>query len=244
MTTEEAKFILSAFRPNGSDTGNDAFCDALRIAGEDPLLGSWFAQSRAHDAAVAGKLSQIAPPPGLKEAILAGVRVSGSQGNSGLGWGWIGGLAAAAAIAIGVFSMRAPARPESGTTQLGGFAINDMVNEKHGGRGEPASALITQLQANGARMPGADQIDFEKLRDTGCRTLNLAGHDVIEVCFARDGSMFHLYVTRRDGPMGDSVAAGPSYIAQAAGAVAVWSDKRFDYALASTAGIEAIKKLL
>jgi hypothetical protein len=244
MTSDEAKFILSAFRPNGSDAGNDAFCDALRLAGNDPMLGKWFAQSRAHDAAISGKLGQIAPPAGLREAILAGVRVSGSQRSSGLSWGWIGGLAAAAAVAIGVFSLRAPARPDSGTTELAGFAINDMVTERHGGRGEPAQALVSELEANGARMPGADQIDFEKLRDTGCRTLNFAGHDVIEVCFAREGAMFHFYVTRRDGPLGDSVAKGPSFIAEAAGAAAVWSDRSFDYAVASTAGIEAIRKLL
>src|ERR1700689_3597742 len=107
MTTEEAKFILSAFRPNGGDSASAGFGDALQIAGSDPALGAWFAQARAHDAAIAGKLAQIAPPDGLREAIRAGVRVSGSQKSSGLGWGWIGGLAAAAAVAIGVFSMRA-----------------------------------------------------------------------------------------------------------------------------------------
>jgi hypothetical protein len=244
MTSDEAKFILSAFRPNGSDTGNDAFRDALRFAGDDPVLGKWFARSRAHDAAIACKLGEIAPPAGLREAILAGVRVSGSQRSSGLSWGWIGGLAAAAAVAIGVFSLRAPARPDSGTTELAGFVINDMVTERHGGRGEPAEALVAELETNGTRMPGADKIDFERLRDTGCRTLNFAGHDVIEVCFAREGAMYHFYVTRRDGPLGDSVAKGPSFIAEAAGAAAVWSDKHFDYAVASTAGIEAIRKLL
>jgi hypothetical protein len=244
MTTDEAKFILSAFRPSGSDTGDAAFGEALRFAGDDPMLGKWFAQSRAHDKAVAAKLGQVAPPAGLREAILAGARAGGSQRRSGLGWGWIAGLAAAAAAAIGIFSMRAPARPDTGASALAGFAISDMVNEKHGGRGEPAGALVAELQTKGARMPGADQIDFEKLRDTGCRTINFAGHDVIEVCFARDGALFHLYVTRRDGPIGDSVARGPSFIAEAAGAAAVWSDKRFDYAVASTAGIEAIRRLL
>ncbi len=244
MTIEEAKFTLSAFRPSGSDAGDAAFSEALRMSSEDPMLAAWFSQSRAHDGAVAAKIAQLAPPAGLREAILAGARAGGSQRSSGLGWGWIAGLAAAAAVAIGVFSMRAPARPDSGASALAGFAINDMVNEKHGGRGEPTGALVSELQAKGARMPGADQIDFEKLRDTGCRTLNFAGHDVLEVCFARDGTLFHLYVTRRDGPIGDSVARGPSFIAEAVGSAAVWSDRRFDYAVASTAGIEAIRRLL
>jgi len=244
MRTEEAKFILSAYRPSGGDAGNTAFAEALQMAGDDPMMGAWFTLSRAHDAAVAAKLSQVQPPAGLRDAIIAGVRVSGATRSPGLGWGWIGGLAAAAAVAIGILSMRAPAHPETGTTELAGFAINDMLNERHGGHGDPAAALITQLQAPGTRMPGADQIDFEKLRETGCRTLNFAGHDLLEVCFARDGAMYHLYITRRDGPLGDSVAGGPSFISETGGAAAVWSDARFDYAVATTAGVSALRRLL
>jgi hypothetical protein len=244
MRNEEVKFILSAYRPGGGDAGNPAFADALRMAADDPVLGAWFAQSRAHDAAVAAKIAQVQPPAGLREAILAGVRVGDSERSTGLGWGWIAGLAAAAAVAISIFSMRAPVHPETGTTALAGFAIHDMLYEKHGGQGAPASALVAELQAPGSRMPGADQIDFEKLRETGCRTLNFAGHDLLEVCFARDGAMFHLYITRRDGPLGDSVAGGPSFISESGGAAAVWSDARFDYAVASTAGVAALRRLL
>jgi hypothetical protein len=142
-----------------------------------------------------------------------------------------------------VFSMKAPARPDSGTAAFASFAIGDMANNRHGGRGEPASALISQLETEGARMPAAEQIDFEKLRDTGCRTLNLAGHDVLEVCFSRSGTTFHFYVARRDGPLSDSVARGPTFMTEAAGAAAVWSDARFDYVIASAAGAEAIRRL-
>jgi hypothetical protein len=244
MTIDEAKFILSAYRPNGSDADLPAFGDALRLATGDPALSAWFAHSRAHDAAVAGKLRRIEPPPGLREAILAGARAGHSQGSRGPRRAWIAGLAAAAALAVVVFSMKAPVRPESGTAAFAEFAIGDMANGKHGGRGEPSSALISELQAAGARMPGAEQIDFERLRDTGCRTLNLAGHDVLEVCFSRDGATFHFYVARRDGPLSDSIASGPTFITEAAGAAAVWSDSRFDYAIASTAGAEAIRRLL
>jgi hypothetical protein len=244
MTIEEAKFILSAFRPNGSDAGSATFCDALHMAGDDPMLKAWFAQSRAHDEAVAGKLRQINPPEGLREAILAGVRVSDPRGSKGLGWGWIAGLAAAAALVIGVFSIRAPVHPESGASTLAGFAISDMVNQRHGSSGEPASALVAELRVKGAKMPSAEQIDFERLRDTGCRTLNFAGHDVLEVCFLREGAQYHFYVTRRDGPIGNSVTKGPTFVSKAAGAAAVWSDTRFDYVLATTAGVEALRRLL
>jgi hypothetical protein len=92
-------------------------------------------------------------------------------------------------------------------------------------------------------MPGADRIDFDRLKDTGCRTLSFAGHDVIEVCFLRDGALFHLYVYRNDGLGAGIAARGPAFIAQAAGAAAVWSDRRFDYAVATSAGAEALRRL-
>ena len=244
MNTQEAKFILSAYRPGGADTGDAAFGDALRMAGEDPALGAWLSRSRAHDAVVAGKIRDIAPPQGLRAAILAGARVSRAPSRSRAGWGWAAGLAAAAAIALGIYSARAPAVQSSGSAALASFAIDDMVHARHGSRGEASTALVAALQVEGSRMPSADAIDFDKLRDTGCRTLNFAGHDVMEVCFARGGTEFHFYMTRRDGPVGSSVGMGPSFIAQAAGAAAVWSDGRFNYALASTAGVEAIRRLL
>ncbi len=243
MTNDEAKFILSAFRPNGGDAGNPSFAEAIQMAGGDPLLGQWFARSRAHDAAVAAKLGQIMPPAGLREAILAGARVSAGPRSVLMKLTWAAGLAAAAALAIVVATMKGPVRPDSIAASYAGFAINDMLTEKHGGRGEPAAALIGELQAKGAPMPGSERIEFEKLKDTGCRTISFAGHEVVEVCFARDGAMFHLYVVRHDGALGEAVEKGPVFIAQAAGAAAVWSDRRFDFAVVSSAGVEALRRL-
>ena len=242
MTDKEAKFILSAFRPGGGDTGNPAFADALRMAAADPAMGAWLARSRAHDAAVAQKIGQIAPPAGLREAILAGGRVSGRHGRGGLRLAWVAGVAAAASLAFVVATMRVPVRPDGEPAGFAGFAINDVANGKHGSKGGPANTLIAQLQAKGAPMPGADQIDLEKLRDTGCRTLTFAGREVLEVCFVRNGATFHFYVTRRDGAAGDA-AKGPAFISQAGGAAAVWSDRRFEYVVASAAGVDAIRRL-
>jgi hypothetical protein len=241
MKSDEAKFILSAFRPDGSDSGNTAFAEALRMAASDPLLGAWFGRSRALDAAVAGKLREVAPPAGLREAILAGARVSRPRRGDGIGRWWISGLAAAAVLAVVVVSMKAPVRPEASAADFAGFALNDMLTGRHGGSGEPAGALVAALQTSGSRMPSAGAIDFDRLRETGCRTISFGGRDVIEVCFKRDGTQFHLYVSRR---LGDSGAGGPSFLAQAAGAAAVWSDDSFEYALASPAGTEAIRRLL
>jgi tRNA 2-selenouridine synthase SelU len=71
MTNDEAKVILGAYRPNGQDAADALFCEATRQAQQDPQLAAWFARAQGLDALMRGKLRELAPPPGLKEAILA-----------------------------------------------------------------------------------------------------------------------------------------------------------------------------
>ena len=66
MNNNEAKFILSAYRPGGRDAGDPGMATALAQAKSDPVLGAWFARERAHDAAVAWKLRAVVPPVGLR----------------------------------------------------------------------------------------------------------------------------------------------------------------------------------
>ena len=240
MTTKEAKFILSAYRPGGGDAGDARFSEVLRKAGEDPELSAWFSQSRALDGAVAEKLRNVAPPAGLRDAILAGGRVSRSEDRRHSRWGWMAALAAAAAVAAAVIFTHATPAPSPGA--FADFAINDMVHGRHGSSGPASASLVGALQAQSAPMPGADAIDFEGLKATGCRTLSFAGRDVVEVCFVRSGADFHFYVARRVQSTGD--LSTPSIVSEASGAAAVWADGRYVYALASTAGAEAIRRLL
>ena len=79
MNNTEAKFILNAYRPNGRDANDATFSAALAQAKSDPALSVWFAREQAHGAAVAAKLHEVVPPAGLREAILAGGRVSGEK---------------------------------------------------------------------------------------------------------------------------------------------------------------------
>ncbi len=72
MNTEEARFILRCFRPDGGDASNPDFREALRLAAEDRELGDWLAHERAADAAFATALARLELPEGLREEILAG----------------------------------------------------------------------------------------------------------------------------------------------------------------------------
>lgn len=91
MTNEEAKFILSAYRPNGRDASDPSMAEALEQAARDPELAAWFQAERSFDEIISAKLNEVSVPPELKPTILAGHRVMGdSAGPSrffhGLRW--------------------------------------------------------------------------------------------------------------------------------------------------------------
>lgn len=72
MNTEEARFVLRCFRPDGGDASNPDFREALQLAAEDRELGEWLARERAADAEFAAALGQLELPETLREEILAG----------------------------------------------------------------------------------------------------------------------------------------------------------------------------
>jgi len=75
MNTQQAKFILQAYRPGGQDANDPQFAEALEQVKNDPKLAEWFAAQTAFDDAVARALGTVAPPAQLREMILAGRRV-------------------------------------------------------------------------------------------------------------------------------------------------------------------------
>ncbi|HWA08276.1 MAG TPA: hypothetical protein VG838_02300 [Opitutaceae bacterium] len=245
MTNEEAKFILSAYRPGGGDAADPAFAAALTQAQQDPALGTWFAQQQRHGAAVAARLREIVPPAGLREAILAGARASGRP--SVRAWWTRPSLLAAAASVLVLFGVAGTMWWRSPSMQLGrleAFAVDDTLHARHGSHGEAVSALGTVLSQPDTHLGGTLPVDFAALRTTGCRTINFAGHDVVELCFTRGGAEFHFYVLQQaDFPR--LPASGAIDFGQREGmAFASWTDAAHRYVAVSAAGLGAIRQLL
>ncbi|MBC7980689.1 MAG: hypothetical protein H7Y36_09025 [Armatimonadetes bacterium] len=70
MDRERAKFILTSFRPDGADTQNLDFAEALKVATLDRELGEWLTRERAFDADFAEALARVDLPEGLRESVL------------------------------------------------------------------------------------------------------------------------------------------------------------------------------
>jgi hypothetical protein len=242
MSNNEAKFLLNAYRPNGADATDPSFTSALEQAKSDPQVAAWFAQEQAHAAAIASKLREIAPPPGLRDAILAGGHATERASKRGSNqWRW---LAIAAGIAI-IAALGATLWPRTvSATQLTAFALNDVVHGRHGGHGPAESALETTLGSTTTRLSGDLPVDFEKLAATGCRTLTVSGHEVLEVCFVRQGVEFHCYIAWAADFDHAATEKGARFIQQGALAAATWTHGAFRYVVAGQAGIDDIKRLL
>ncbi|HVS51242.1 MAG TPA: hypothetical protein VHD62_02710 [Opitutaceae bacterium] len=246
MTNDEAKFLLNAYRPGGRDASEPAFASALQQAKSDPVLAAWFAREQAHGAAVAAKLREIAPPAALRDAILAGARASG--GAPLRRWTQPAWLAAAAGLVV-LLSVAALVWRRAVPTQvdaqaLAEFAIEDTAHGRHGGHGAATSALQAKLSQPATRLMSGLPVDFAALKSTGCRTLRVAGRDVLEVCFARDGTEFHLYVAQRAGDAHAAEQVGSAFMSKGGLCCASWEDATHQFAVVSGASLEAVRRLL
>ena len=254
MTNEEAKFILSGYRSSGRDAGDAMFAEALKQAQSDPALGAWFAREQAHTTVVSAKLSAIAPPAGLREAILAGGRVSGA----GRAWWrqpmW---LAAAAAVAVAIGGARVwrkttdgaspgvPAVAAMTTDPLARFALEEVGERRpHGGHGAALASLQVAMTDPAMRLTRALPVNFEELERTGCRTVWLDQRPVLEVCFERNGTWFHCYVGRNEDFPELPARSGPVFAERGEVTTASWSNGVYRVVVATLAGREALAQVL
>lgn len=241
MKIHEAKFLLRARRPGQRDAGDRQFAEALAEAERDPLLKLWHEREERFDAAMAQKLAGIAPPPGLREAILAGARATA---RARPWWREPRWLAAAAGFAIlaavgSTLALRGGALPAD---RLAAAAFQDLSRAHDGHDARPPGLAEVQTQlADPARPVRQVALDLETLQRTHCRAVRIGGHEVFEICFLREGVWFHLYATRgsnRGGAFHELAAGSETLVA------ATWSDARNSYALVTSAGREALRRVL
>lgn len=243
MNDHEAKFLLHAFRPDGSDAQDPIFADALAHAKTSPALREWLDRETSFDRHLAARLREVPPPAGLREAILAGGRASRRRRAWWQNAVWPA-LAASVVLALLVFAgMRhtGPTAPE-----FAEFALHELATAgtRHVGSGPGGAALQTRLTASALPLPAHTTLDPEELRRAGCHTVNFAGHEVFEICFERDGATFHLYAARATDLATGAAIARAQVISKGNFAATAWKDGQFAYALVTDGGIAALRRVI
>jgi hypothetical protein len=236
MDNQEAKFILNAYRPDGQDADDPRFAEALAQARRDPLLERWFRESVAFDAAMTEKLCAVVPPPGLRESILAGAKVSRPLRWSRPALKWALAAALLVAAIIGSLILRDATRPQLADWQTEALqTVSSLVNgrSKFDAESHSAANLIAWLKTN--RAPAAERLpeNLEKLQSLGCKTFSWNGLPVSVICFTRhDGGLIHLVTTHASAAAGRTLRAERKLVQQGPWTTATWREGDMIYMLA------------
>jgi len=241
MTTPEAKFLLSAYRPDGRDATDPFFSEALDQARSDPDLAAWFSKEKEFDGRFVEKLGGIVPPHGLREAILAGARASKPRKSRMMGSLWLLAACIALLVSVGV-GLRLRFAPAT-ESDLAHLALRDLSEDgaDHDSHQPSMAAVQAALGSHPLPIYRDLNMDTAELERDHCRNLRIAGHEVFEVCFKHGDAWYHLYVARI-GDFAPSAPTGtPTFVDKNLFAAAAWTDGQRTYALVTDAGPAALR---
>lgn len=246
MTPREIKFTLRVHRADGRYAPDDPlFAQALAETARSPELSAWLEQEHALDATMARKLDGIALPAGLRETILAGARASRLHRPAWRHPRWLA-LAAAIAIAASIPTLVQFTRPHG--VNAGAFAqltIENLSTHSHTHQySAPLKAIVATLSSRTTPFTAGLELTAQQLRSAHCAELKLGDRNVYEVCFERDGTWFHLYVTRLERAADPKADRRPMFVQRDGLAAASWSDGEQLYSLVTAAGPDALAQVI
>jgi hypothetical protein len=185
MNTQEAKFILQAYRPGGEDANDPQFAEALQQVKNDPELAKWFAEQTAFDSAMSRALHQVKTPGHLRENILAGGRVTRPAFWSRRAVWWAMAASVLVLLGFGAFRLNSMRFADYMDKMAAASASSQgHVEAKISDLGQIQAWLADRGMETNFVMPTA----LSGAPTTGCRILDWRGHKVSMVCYTLEGS--------------------------------------------------------
>lgn len=132
MTVDEAKAVLGAWRPDGSDHADPAFRQALEMARQDPELLNWLHEQQEFDSAMTQNLRAVHAPAEARAQILANGRATLRRRAIGRKVFFVAAAALLTLATVGLWQFQdaiVPELPASGFT-LAAAAEDLSVNHK------------------------------------------------------------------------------------------------------------------
>mgnify|MGYP005858717269 CR=1 FL=1 len=240
MDNEQAKLILSAYRPGGEDASDPFFAEALDQVRQDPELSQWFTEQRRFDQSIQAALQADAPPSGLRESLLLNrkiVRMTEPATRNRF-WAkptsWMA-LAASIILLIGIGLML---RAGTATPMSGEQFVQKVLDLNTGGQislGKMSSDpeelrqwLAHRRSPSEFELPGS----LKKIGAMGCQTFTINGHKVSLLCFMLDKDrIVHFFVIDSNNLEG-APGSQPRFQQVDNIAIATWSEGGRTYVLA------------
>lgn len=237
----DPRLYLSARRPGGQDDADPAMADALHHADRDPQLAAWAERERQIDAAIAEKLRAVAPPPGLRERIIAGGRF---RRRNWFGWltrpvwrnfhGFEVAAAAAIAMLLAVLIWQRPAsapdrRDVAGWQEAAAMEVAAIESDGSTGPLDHVVNDMPQIRAWLASQtcpsPATLPAQVRELTIFGCAKRSWRGQPLSIVCFSFDGDReVHLVTIDRKGLPAAPPSGKPTYATVRGYETASWSE--------------------
>ncbi len=241
MNREEAKEILLLYRPGEHGSASPEMQEALELAERDSELGQWFEEHRQFQQAMRDKLRQIAPPPHLKEMLLARPKIVALPARS-FAPAW---LAAAAAIVL--LLALYPLRPRPGHPDRFADYAAMMVSKATLQYGmEFKTNDLVQLQRMIAAKGGPEDYhippNLEKLPLTGGGTLRWRSNPVAMVCFDKGSNNMVFLFVMKSTAVKDPPPAKPTLAKINSMLTASWTSGDKTYVLAGVEEADFEKK--
>ncbi len=234
MNTQEAKFILQAYRPNGEDAADPQFAEALQLVKVDPELAKWFTEQLAFDAAASRALKQVKAPAHLRQSILAGRHVIEPE------FWWkrpaVWAMAAALLFFLGLGGFWLATRESA---QFAGFRKEMMVAadnadmSKHLGlKTNNLAQMEAWLAANGVQTNYVLPAGLRGMPGMGCQVLDWNGGKVSMICFVLDGkNHVDLFIAKKADFNEAVPGEKPRFVSSGNDMTASWSEAGKVYVL-------------
>lgn len=246
MNNDEAKFILSAYRPGGEDASDARFAEALAQAERDPELTAWFEDARHFDGALSEAVQTIPLPPELRASIVAGGKISRPR------WSptrrnflaLAAGIVLLAALAGVWFQQRAP---QLALWQRDALAFIEVLGRDEASfdmQNKDVAVLQDWLQAQHAPAPASLPAALRNMPSLGCKTIDSAGRAVTIICFKMEtGEVIHLAVTNPESSA-RTQATAPRFVEEDGWRTASWTESDHAYMLATKASEDALRAVV
>ncbi len=231
MTLQEAKRVLTLYRPGTADAGDPEVAEAVELARHDAEFRAWFEQHCAFQTAMWNKFRQIEAPPDLRARLDEAQKLDRLRRRRRRAAAWMAAAAAVLLLALAgsLLGPRIPNRFADYRSRmvrgaLRGYSMdivtNDMVEVRrfHAARGAPSDYALTK--------------GLEELTLTGAGLLEWRSNPVAMVCFDRgDNQMLFLFVMNKAAAK-DSPPAAPQVSQVNRLLTASWTRDNYTYVLA------------
>lgn len=245
MNSDEAKQILSAWRPHGPDAEDSVFSEALAAAADDPELTRWLGDTKEFDDSMRAALRAESPPDHLRDAILAEIKIanfpSATDGAAATGYAgsvvvparsawarpsiwWA--LAAALVVFIGSTAMLVTGgNGELTAEQFANGALEIAASgqiQLENMEADP-SALRSWLASKNSPHDFAIPAGLNGINPLGCQIFEIDGRSVSLMCFKLDdGRIVHYFVIDSDN-LEEPPGADPTFLDDRGFVAATWS---------------------